>query len=77
MYSVKLDQKAIEDLNKGVNGDGGHQNLMKKLKGQYDSGNGVLKYDDDDLEKLRRYSSEYGSGGFQDRFKAILACIDK
>ncbi|MGX2973301.1 hypothetical protein [Helicobacter sp. T3_23-1059] len=77
MYSVKLDTKAIDALSKAVNGNGGHQNLMEKLKRQYDSGNGVLEYDDDDLEKLRIYSSKYGGGGFQDRFQAILACIDK
>ena len=70
MNSVKLNQNAIDALNKEVNGNGGHQNLMKKLKGQYDSSNGVLKYDDNDLEKIRRYSIQY-------RFKAILACIDK
>ncbi len=75
MCSVKLDQKAIEALGKEVNGSGGHQSLMNKLKAQCDGY--ILKYDDNDLEKLKRYSGEYGDGGFQDRFKAILSCIDK
>ena len=77
MSSIKLDKNAVDAVNKEVNGNGGHQNLMKKLQDQYDCGNGVLKYDDSDLEKLMRYSSKYGKGGFQDRFRVILACIDK
>ena len=54
MYSVKLDQKAIEALSKEVNGNGGNQTFLKKLNSSYDCG-----------------------GGFEDRFRAILACIDK
>lgn len=73
MKSAKLDSNAIEALGKEVNGSGGHQSLMNKLKAQCDY---ILKYDDNDLEKLKRYSREYGDGGFQDRFKAILSCIE-
>ena len=73
MKSAKLDSNAKEALGKEVNGSGGHQSLMNKLKAQCDY---ILKYDDNDLEKLKRYSREYGDGGFQDRFKAILSCIE-
>ncbi len=77
MYSIKLDSNAIEQLLKPVNGDGGYQSLMRKLQAQYNHNNGILEYDGDDLEKLKRYANEYESGGFQGRFKAILNCIER
>lgn len=77
MYNIKLDDNAKKQLLKAVNGDGGHQSLMNKLKTQYDHSNKILKCDDNDLEKLKRYANEYGNGGFQTRFKAILSCVEK
>lgn len=77
MYSVKLNQEAIDNLSKSVNGEGGHQNLLRKLQGQYDKESQTLEYDNDDLEKIERYSEEYGKGSFQNRFKSILSCIDE
>lgn len=73
MHEVVLNNEAVEAINKPVNGIGGHQQLMNKLKSQL---NGIkLKYDEDDFEKLQRYANDYGQGGFQGRFKAVLKCI--
>lgn len=72
---VILDNKAIDAIKKSTGNNGGFQTLMKKLS---DNLNGqILTYDSDDLEKLERYAKEYGSGGFEDRCKAILNCIKK
>lgn len=71
--TVQLSQEAIEALSKSVNGDGGHQALLRKLQRQCNGG--TLELYEDDLEKLRRYSEDYGDGGYQSRFKAILSCI--
>lgn len=77
MSRVKLNDNAIEELNKPISGKGGNQDFLKKLKSQYDHNDKILEYDDNDLEKLKRYANEYGNGGFQTRFKAILSCVEK
>lgn len=74
MKEVILDQQAMDLLMKEVNGTGGHQSLLRKLQGQV--ADTKLKYDEEDIEKIERYARDYGKGGFQDRFKAILECIE-
>lgn len=49
-----------------------HQNFLRRLQKQFNEIEGTLKLNNSDVEKLKRYSYEYGEGGFQDRFKAIL-----
>lgn len=70
---VTLNTDALEALNMPINGQGGFQDFMKKLQNQCQ--NGVLTYDDDDLQRLRDYANDYGIGGYQSRFKKILDCI--
>lgn len=72
---VKLDQEAIKAIETLVNGQGGHQTLLLKLKGQFDCP--YLSYDEEDYEKLKRYAYSYGQGGYQSRFKKILSCIEQ
>ncbi|TQR56569.1 hypothetical protein [Campylobacter troglodytis] len=76
MKSATLDSSAKEALDKAVNGSGGSQIFLIKLKAQCSSEN-ILQYDDEDLRKLKQYSSYDCGGGFEDRFKAILSCIEK
>lgn len=74
--SVKLNQEAIDNLSKSVNGNGGYQELLRKLQGQYDKDSQILNYNDDDLKKMRRYN-KYDEGGFENRLQSILSCIDE
>ncbi|WP_300856781.1 hypothetical protein [uncultured Helicobacter sp.] len=76
MRSVKLNQEAIRKLLKPVNGNGGYQKLLRKLQGQYDKGSQILNYNDDDLEKMRKYN-KHDEGGFENILQSILSCIDK
>lgn len=48
-----------------VQGQGGFQQLLRKLQSQLVGC--VLTLDASDAERLERYSSAYGLGGFQDR----------
>ncbi|QKF93099.1 hypothetical protein [Campylobacter sp. CCUG 57310] len=68
-----LDDKAMEAIKKSAGDSGGFQTLMKKLLNQLNGQ--ILTYDEDDLEKLERYTKEYGVGGFENRCKTVLNCI--
>ena len=70
-----LNNKAIEAIKKSAGDSGGFQTLMKKLLNQLNDQ--ILTYDSDDLEKLERYTKEYGGGGFENRCKTVLNCIKK
>lgn len=71
MKQVKLTDEALDALNKPLNGRGGWQNFIKKLQGQCNIG--ILSYNDDDFEKIKKCAD--GNGGYQGRFKKILSCI--
>ena len=62
---LELTPHALARLLRPVNGQGGFQQLLRKLQSQLNGS--VLTLDDDDIEKLDRYSHTYGLGGFQDR----------
>ena len=62
---VRLAESAVSLLRRKVNGRGGFQQLLRKLQGQLKGS--VLTIDPDDAEKLARYSTAYGLGGFQER----------
>lgn len=72
---VELDMEAIKAIETPINGEGGHQTLMRKLKEQFVCPH--LSYDQEDYEKLVRYARDYGQGGYQSRFEKILSCIEK
>lgn len=74
--TVHLSQSALNAINEEVRGRGGFQTLMRKL--QQEQLNGTeLDYNDDDLEKIKRYAKGYNNGGYQNKFKEILKCIEK
>lgn len=73
--TVHLSQSALNAINEEVRGSGGYQTLMRKLQKRLIGTE--LHYSDDDLEKIKRYAKEYNNGGYQNRFKEILKCIEK
>lgn len=62
---IQLSPTALARLLRPVHGQGGFQQLLRKLQSQLLGS--VLTIDEIDAEKLERYSSAYGLGGFQDR----------
>jgi hypothetical protein len=57
-----------EYLSRPINGEGGFQSLLRKMQRQLASG--WIELSDADVERWVRYSTEYGSGGFEDRLRA-------
>lgn len=66
---IQLTLKEVERYKQPVKGQGGFQTLLRRIAKDIDGG-GVLEVSEIDLEKLIRYSFEYGQGGFQERTKS-------
>jgi hypothetical protein len=65
---VQLTLSEVERYKTPVKGQGGFQMLLRRIAKNIDD-DGVLEVSETDLEKLIRYSFEYGQGGFQERSK--------
>jgi hypothetical protein len=68
-----LNEAEIEILLKPVRGQGGFQNLMRRLQNQYRHGTQELRLEDEDIEDIQRYAFDYEQGGWEDDLKAMLA----
>jgi hypothetical protein len=53
-----------------VIGQGGFQDLLRKLQRQFSQQTLTLQLDEDDLEKIPRYR-RYEPGGYEDRLKPL------
>jgi len=53
----------------GAAGEGGHQEMHRRLTNQLQNGNLTVEFNDEQLGALIRYMTQYGSGGFQGRLK--------
>ena len=77
-YRIQLSTDDLNDLNRqdpGTAGDGGFQGLLVKLQQQADPKNRELRLEDTDVERIRRYSKQYGDGGWQHRLLRVF--VDK
>ena len=64
---IQLSDRELAKITKPIKGQGGFQTLLRRIQKQV-HGN-VLEASETDIEKLIRYSFEYGHGGFQERAK--------
>ncbi len=77
-YRIQLSADDLDDLHKqdpNTASDGGFQGLLVKLQGQLDPQTNELSLDDTDVERIRRYSCQYGDGGWQGRLLRVF--VDK
>ena len=70
LYGIKPED--IQNILKEQTGQGGFQNLLRKIKSQYSVQRNELWIDKEDIVRLCRYAKEYGQGGFQDRIQVLL-----
>ena len=71
--TVSLDKNEVEVLMKPVNGQGGFQNLVRKLQTRV-RGRRVW-FTPDEVVTLHRYVTNTGSGGFQGRLSPLLGAF--
>jgi hypothetical protein len=68
---ITLSDADLAKLQRPIKGRGGFQSLLRRLQKQIKGH--MLTASPDDVEKLVRYSFEYGRGGFQDQMKSPVA----
>jgi hypothetical protein len=65
---IQLTPGEVARYTRQVRGQGGFQTLLRRIAKQI-TPDGLLTVSESDLEKLIRYSFQYGQGGFQERTK--------
>jgi len=70
--TVRLAADEVAEVSKPVNGQGGMQDLLRSLIPRI-TPKGDLSLSPDEVERIRRYATAYGGGGFENRFKLILS----
>jgi hypothetical protein len=72
MITIVLSQDAENTLKQPIEGKGGFQSLLEKLRNQYNFSTRNLALDKDSLERVKRYAKKYGGGGWEERLKNIF-----
>ena len=68
MPTFILNAQEMAELDVRITGDGGFQTLMRRLQVDLNQETGEITVAEEDVERLRRYCTQYGQGGWQDRF---------
>lgn len=75
VFTLTGDEAAII---KEAAGEGGHQELQRRLTEQLSDGKLEVDFDDTQMGELIRYMTQYGSGGFQGRlYKAFIRSVQE
>lgn len=67
---IRLEQEMISKIARPVHGQGGFQSLIRKLQRNLD-GN-FLEVDTHDIERINRYATCYGKGGFEEQLFLLI-----
>lgn len=70
-FIAELTTSEASALMRPVLGQGGFQSLLRGLQKSYDSTTRVVTLTGDQVEKINRYSQDYGAGGFEDRLDGV------
>lgn len=73
--TVTLSADAHEMLTRPIVGNGGHQRLLRKVLSHYNTTTRALTLLPQHRMQMERYANAYGEGGYQGRFRAILADV--
>lgn len=73
MYTIELNSEELEFLNRPVNGQGGFQDLLRALAAQRQGTKQSLTASQ--AEKVLRYSSHYGQGGYEGRLLSFVTKV--
>ena len=68
---VQLNPEEVEILRRPIKGEGGFQGLLRGLQRNLDRKTGVLTVTQEQFDRIIRYTSQYGWGGFEGRLEAV------
>ena len=71
--TVSLTSEEAALLSRPGEGEGGFQSFLRSVQERIEGNTVTLSRSD--IEKVVRYSTQYGEGGFQDRIVALLRAI--
>lgn len=78
MAHYRLDRGQLETLRRPINGVGGFQTLLRRVRSGVDFEKSRVEISDEDWQKLKSYGTSYGGGGFQERIlNALLSATKK
>lgn len=69
---VILSTHEMTVLFRQVNGQGGFQSLLRRLRRKVDRQSGTIKLSAIDREQIPRYAFDYGNGGWENRLREIF-----
>lgn len=70
-FKAELTELEAEAFMRPIVGQGGFQSLLRALRATYEKKTRTLTLDGDQIEKINRYTQEYGAGGFEDRLDGV------
>lgn len=73
-HSVSITLDVESAIRKPIEGQGGFQDLLRKLQGQLNVDSSVLAVTDEDIERIVRYKT-YEPGGFEERLAPVLELL--
>jgi hypothetical protein len=73
--NLVLSDEDLAELKKPVIGQGGFQDLLRRLQGYIVLDSDKIEIPISELETLTRYADSYGKGGFQGRLKSLADAI--
>ena len=75
MSRIQVSESDFAPLDRPVRGEGGFQNLLRRIRAGYDPVMRTLEISAPDAERVMRYSADYGGGGFQGRLGPLAMAI--
>ena len=75
MRTIQVADSDFAPLDRPVRGEGGFQNLLRRIRAGHDPATGTLEISAPDAERVMRYSADYGGGGFQDRLGPLATAL--
>lgn len=72
----KFTARELKIVNRPINGPGGAQGAMRRVKASMKT-DGRFIFSDELLQTCYGYAWDYGNGGYEDRFRAVIAAATR
>ena len=77
IVTVELTPQEWEKVSRPIVGGGGHQTGLRRILQRANRATRTLTLTPLDIERATRYGGDYGNGGYQDRYRAIVTALGR